>query len=247
MNAQKNNSEWYCEWFNSPYYHILYKTRDHLEAEQFIKTLISYLSPPQESIMLDAACGKGRHAIYLASFGFHVDAFDLSSNNIKDAKKHQTPNLNFFIHDIRDPLKMDQYDYVFNMFTSFGYFENQNDNLKALQAIHASLKKDGLFIMDFMNVDHVINKLVKQETKTIDGITFHINKSVANGFIEKNISFTDQMKSYQYQEQVRIISRDELTHLFLQAGFEILHEFGDYTLNEFDPLKSDRIIIIAKK
>ncbi|MCB0400716.1 MAG: methyltransferase domain-containing protein [Flavobacteriales bacterium] len=247
MSSSEDKSEWYCDWFDSPYYHTLYKTRDNQEAQEFIRTLIGFLSPAPQSMMLDAACGKGRHAIFLASFGYQVHAFDLSPNNIELARKHESSGLKFFINDIRTPLKDTHYDYAFNMFTSFGYFEDEADNLKALKAIYASLKPGGRFVMDFMNVARVMNHLVEQETKSIDGIDFHIEKSVSNGFIEKRITFSDRSRHFSFLEKVKIITRDQLIDLFVHAGFQVLFEFGDYELGDFNLQESDRIIIIAKK
>ena len=57
--------EWFKNWFNSPYYHILYKERDSYEAEYFIDNLIIYLKIAENSKIIDIACGKGRHSIYL--------------------------------------------------------------------------------------------------------------------------------------------------------------------------------------
>ena len=80
---------WFKDWFNSPYYHQLYFKRDEAEAAKFIDKLIDYLKPPQGSLMLDVACGKGRHSRQLASKGFDVTGIDLSTDSIKEAKKYE--------------------------------------------------------------------------------------------------------------------------------------------------------------
>lgn len=59
-------TEWYKDWFNSAYYHKLYFHRDEAEAQRFIQKILDYLKPLPESRMLDVACGRGRHARFLA-------------------------------------------------------------------------------------------------------------------------------------------------------------------------------------
>ena len=78
--------EWFSTWFDSPYYHILYAKRDEQEAADFIASLLQKLHLAPGSRVLDAACGKGRHAITLQQLGFSVDAFDLSPANIEAAQ-----------------------------------------------------------------------------------------------------------------------------------------------------------------
>src|SRR5437762_12121241 len=119
---------WYKDWFNSPFYHKLYFERNEEEAKQFIHKLIGFLQPQPGSLMLDAACGRGRHSRILAEMGFEVTGFDLSFENIKYAKLSEQSagsrgdDPEFYQHDMRYTLRANYYDFVFNFFTSFGYF-----------------------------------------------------------------------------------------------------------------------------
>ena len=83
--------EWFGKWFDSPYYHILYHDRDFQEAQQFIDNLINVLGLSKTDNILDVACGKGRHSIYLNQKGFDVTGFDLSEQNIDHVKKMKCP------------------------------------------------------------------------------------------------------------------------------------------------------------
>ena len=140
-----NKKDWFIDWFNSPYYHTLYKDRDDMEAKKFISNLIDHLNPINKSLFVDVACGKGRHSVYIAGLGYTVDGFDLSKNSINEAKQNESSNLTFYINDIRNPLKKDHYNYAFNLFTSFGYFDNYQDNQQAIIAIADSLTTNGMF------------------------------------------------------------------------------------------------------
>ena len=246
-NIKKDKSDWFKSWFNSPYYHILYRDRDNIEAENFISLLFRYLNPSMDVKILDVACGQGRHAIHMNKLGYNVDAFDLSENSIMNARLHENEKLHFFINDIRSPLKLGHYNLAFNLFTSFGYFSEEDDNYQSIEAIANSLTKKGLFIMDFMNVDKVINDLVSSEIKTINGISFIINREVIDGFIIKNIAFIDKGRKFSYQERVKAITLSDFERYFKAAGLKLTTTFGDYKLSAFDNTTSDRLIMIVSK
>lgn len=242
-----NKKYWYKEWFDSPYYHILYQNRDNTEAQLFLNNIIDFLSPNKESLMLDAACGKGRHSIFLASKGFTVHGFDLSPSNIQEAKKNETDKLKFFENDIRIPLNSNHYDYVFNLFTSFGYFDDYNENFLALNALNESLKSNGILILDFMNVSKVVDNLTNDETIVLNNITFNVSRKYTQGYIVKSIRFSDAGRDYNYEERVKAIDFEEFKNMFSKTNLAIQHVFGDYNLSTFDAQNSDRLIIIARK
>jgi SAM-dependent methyltransferase len=121
-------SEWFGTWFDSEYYHLLYKDRDYTEAEAFVAKLAAYLEPPKDALIHDLACGKGRHSIYLNKLGYHVEGSDYSANSIKHAKQHENDTLKFYVHDMRLPMPR-KYDYILNLFTSFGYFNTEAEHL----------------------------------------------------------------------------------------------------------------------
>ena len=241
------NMNWFEHWFNSPYYHILYKDRNEKEAQIFIDNLISYLQIPKKSNILDIACGKGRHSKYFNQKGMHVTGIDLSSNSIEIAKKEENSTLNFYIHDMRQIFKPNFFDIATNLFTSIGYFEKTEDEQKAVNAMASNLKKEGILIIDFMNVKKVIEKLVSFERKKVDNITFNIRKDIINNFILKDISFSDNKKSYQFQEKVKVLTLTDFSNLITNAGLKIIDIFGNYNLEHFNALKSERLILVCQK
>lgn len=238
---------WFGEWFNSPYYHILYQKRDYREASIFIDHLISKLGFNQQHLLMDLACGKGRHSIYLNQKGFNVVGLDLSEQNIKSAKAYENQRLKFHIHDMREVFKENEFDYVLNLFTSFGYFECDSDNLKCIKAMASALKPGGSIILDFLNPHVVINQLVPEEVKVINDIEFHITKNYADGFIHKDIKFEDRNEQFAYQEKVKAITEKEFLTYFKAAGLQVEACCGNYELEPYQINKSDRMIFIAKK
>lgn len=238
---------WFASWFNTPYYHLLYKNRNQSEAEHFIQHILQRLKPSEEAIFLDVACGRGRHSKFINRNGFNVHGIDLSEENIKEANKYVSESLHFQQHDMREIYLENHFDYTLNLFTSFGYFERDNDNQRAINAMANSLKKGGKLVIDFMNAKKVILKLVKEEIKAVENIHFHIQRKVENGFIFKDIYFKDGEKNHHFQEKVQALDLSDFSHYLQKAGMNIIDLWGDYELNDFDVLNSNRLIIVAQK
>ncbi|WP_223274529.1 class I SAM-dependent methyltransferase [Salibacter halophilus] len=227
--------EWFENWFETSYYHTLYKNRDESEAQKFIERVVKQLDLKTGAKVLDLACGRGRHSQILAQLGFHVTGADLSKNSIQHAKTHISEEVEFIVHDMREPLKK-SFDAVFNLFTSFGYFDHVSDNLKVLKSVRSELNPQGSFILDFLNSRHAIETMVPTEEKLIDGCHFHINRYVEDGIIVKKIRVIDPKNKVdtQYFEKVNAFSFDDLSKMLDMAGFKVVDVWGDYKLNKFE-------------
>lgn len=241
----ETQDHWYSHWFNTDFYHLLYKGHDYQEARVFMDKITSYLNLPEEGSILDVACGRGRHSIYLNSLGYNVTGIDISEKSIQYAQKYENPTLKFELHDMCETFPK-QFDAVFNLFTSFGYFEDDEDNLTALKAFKANLNEVGFGVIDFMNVNWVINNLVPNETKTVEGIDFHIQKYFKDNYIYKEIFFEFEGKAQHFTERVKALNLEDFERLFEKADIYLLDIFGDYKLNKFDSENSERLIMIFK-
>jgi len=242
-----DQKEWFSEWFDSPYYHILYQNRDDKEAEFFLSNLITFFKAKREWKIIDLACGKGRHAIFLNSLGYDVTGIDLSSKSIAIAKKSENENLHFEVQDLRHLKFKEKFDIALNLFTSFGYFRSKEEDAIVIKNIHHILKPKGFVLIDFMNTGVVLRNLVAKENKLVCGIHFQISKKKENGFIVKNIHFCDKNKEYEYSEKVQTLSSSDFEKLLTDHGFSILNLFGNYKLDEFRSESSERLIILAQK
>jgi len=237
--------EWFEDWFNSKYYHILYQNRDEKEAENFIQNLSQFFK--KEDKIIDIACGAGRHTLFLSELGYHTTGIDLSQESIKSAKEKSKGKIPFEVWDMRKCYKKQEFDVALNLFTSFGYFENNEDDLSAIKAMSDNLKEEGILIIDFLNSKKVIDNLVKKETKVIEGVQFNISRKVEDGFIIKNIEVIHDGEKMSFQEKVKALTKDDFSELLTFAGLQIIDTFGNYKLDEFNYQTSDRLIIIAKK
>jgi SAM-dependent methyltransferase len=237
--------DWFTDWFNTSYYHILYKNRNDEDAQLFMKNITTFLKLAKTTHILDLPCGKGRHAVFLNSLGYKVTGGDLAENSIKLAKEFENDTLKFKVHDMRKPFN-NKYDTIFNLFTSFGYFEDDKEDILILNNIKSGLKKDGFFVFDFLNAEKVKLNLVTEEVKIVDNITFNIQREIKNGFIFKHISFFDNNKQHSYTEQVKYLDLEKMTAFFNEVGFTITNVFGNYHLDNYSSKTSDRLIIVAK-
>lgn len=241
------NAEWYVDWFNSPYYHLLYNNRNFSEANFFIDNLCSNLKLQPESTIWDLACGKGRHAIALNSKKLRVIGTDLSVNSISEASKAGNANLEFFVHDMRQPFKVDYFDAVFNLFTSIGYFKEQADNFLVFENVALSLKKGSVFVVDFFNAKKVMNSFHSDYREERGNIIFEIKKSIVNNAIVKHIDFSDGNKNYFFEEYVSLLTQNDFEEFGNKAGLSLLCTYGNYQFDAFDEKTSDRLILVFKK
>jgi 2-polyprenyl-3-methyl-5-hydroxy-6-metoxy-1,4-benzoquinol methylase len=242
-------SSWFKYWFNSPYYHQLYVHRDDEEAADFIDKLIGLLKPQPGNTMLDVACGKGRHSIQLAEKGFEVTGIDLSEESIAEALESESDTLHFYTHDMRLPFWINYFNYAFNFFTSFGYFDTLREHDDAMRTIAQSLKPNGVFVLDYLNVKFAESHLLPEAESTVGDTRFLISKWYDDLHFYKKIVVEDplQPEPIVYTEKVAKFSLDDFNQMFDRQGLVIEMVFGDYNFAAYDANLSPRLLMIARK
>jgi SAM-dependent methyltransferase len=241
------SSSWFESWFNTKYYHLLYKNRNDVEAQKFIDNILLHLSLPIGSKILDVACGKGRHSKYLSCKGFDVTGIDLSTESIAEASLSASENLHFFEHDMRKIFKPQYFNLVVNMFTSFGYFDNHEDNQNTIDSMASGIKDEGYLLIDFFNSTFVENTLIPNFEVEIESIKFQTHKKIEDGFIVKDITVFDSNQEFHFQEKVQLLTIENFTKYLSNQGLEIRSIFGNYELETFKKEESPRLIILAQK
>ena len=243
-----DKSNWFEHWFDSPLYHRLYNHRSEEEAQNFIENLLHEISPSPGSTMLDLGCGNGRHSKHLAAQQHLVTGIDLSSASIREAKKYESPTLHFCRHDMRASFGRACFDYVFSFFTSFGYFDDEEQNAIVMRNIANSLKPGGLLVLDYLNTEKAKRNLRAFEEREIDGIRYEIGKWYDARFIRKRIRVhVGLTEPLEFVEQIRSYTMDEIKRLAETQGLTTEQVFGNYHLERFDSEKSDRMIVFARK
>jgi SAM-dependent methyltransferase len=247
MSNCPDKKEWFATWFDSTYYHQLYAHRSHDEASAFIPKLVEFLQIEEGGRVLDLACGKGRHSFELAKLGLMVTGVDLSPCSIAEARQHQTEHVVFEVQDMRDLKFPKPFHCILNLFTSFGYFEDDADNALVLSQVYRHLQPGGLFVLDYFNAALIDPNQVLDQQVERDGVSFIIKKYVEKGHVYKNIDVHDGPTVEHYQEKVQLLTPDSIATMLHKAGFHIFARFGNYQLDPLDVTSSPRCLMVAQK
>jgi SAM-dependent methyltransferase len=243
-------TEWFKSWFNTDEYINVYRHRNEAEAELLVELILKNINILPKSNVFDMACGAGRHSILFAERGFNVTAVDLSERLLKVAKaRAEKRNLNIeFIHaDLRNFHINKKFNLAVNLFTSFGYFENDYENFSLFRDAFEVLHDGGFFILDFFNSEFVKEHLVPESIEQIDKSKVIQRRKIKDNRVVKDILVISNGVENNYRESVRLYDYDELKKCITDAGFKIINIYGDYHGNTFDSETSGRIIIIARK
>ena len=252
--AMKETKAWFEEWFNTPEYHTLYGHRDEAEADDFVDSICKELELSYCNV-LDAGCGAGRHVHAWARRGYDATGFDLSKNSILKAKnraeQRDLHNAEFHVLDLRKlkdygPWK-ESYDLVTNLFTSFGYFLDEQDHIDVVKGFAHSLKDGGVLILDYLNPKYSEARLVASEVVVKKDLEFQISRKIENGFFTKTISYTSpDLEECSHTELVKAWSVSELSELLSSVGLQVKSVVGDYDFSEYSE-DTPRMILIAEK
>jgi len=247
--TRQTQTEWFASWFDSLHYHRLYADRDDHEAAVLVDRLIARLDPKGDASILDLGCGAGRHAKYLASKGFDVTGLDLSAESIRIARRSEWPNLRFVRGDMRQPFGTRAFDAVFNLFTSFGYFDDAADNLRVIQHVANALKTGGQFVLDYLNVHRAAQHLRADERIDREDVTYQLSRWQDSAHIFKRIAIHDRRAAapIAFIERVAKLGEHDLRFMFELCRLRIDDLYGDYALAPFDPDRSPRLLVVATK
>ncbi|MGE5354196.1 MAG: class I SAM-dependent DNA methyltransferase [Acidobacteriota bacterium] len=243
-------AEWFKDWFDSSEYLEVYKHRNDEDARRLFKLILNNLSLAPGSDVLDIACGAGRHSVLFASAGYNVTGFDLSRNLLKVALKKSLEmglNINFFNADIRRPALKKQFGLIINLFTSFGYFDSDNENFALFHDASELLCEKGFFVFDYFNISFLKNNLVPETCDSANGRTVVQKRSIRDRRVVKEIKLINASGEKSYVESVRLYNDTEIIGALNNAGLKVNKIFGDYAGGAFSKESSPRLIIIARK
>lgn len=243
---------WFEEWFDSPLYEKIYANRNREEAAQ-LATLIENQIPVSDfPHLLDLGCGRGRHSITLAKRGYHVTGVDLSKEAIKKARRLATDdnlkNIKFSVGDMRNPIDR-TFDAVLNLFTTFGYFLDDSENVAVFKNVNRILKTGGLFMQDFLNSALVQKNLVPSEEGEYEKLHYRIERKIKNNMVFKTIRFNgaDPDEPLEFTERVKLYDLDWFERELEANGFDLLTIYGNYKGGSFVKNMSPRLIMLSQK
>lgn len=227
MEFKAQEADWFEEWFGEDYLRI-YQHRDESEAERAIELIATHLPGREIQAVLDLACGAGRHSKPLCERWWTV-GLDLSAALLRVARR-EAPESPYVRADMRVlPFADESFDLVVNLFTSFGYFEDDREHARVLARVRDATKAGGTFVIDFLNASQVRRNLVPYDERVENGITIEQTRVISpdNRFVEKTIRLRERGR--EYVERVRLLSAGDLERMLEAAGFEVVYCFGDYS------------------
>jgi SAM-dependent methyltransferase len=241
---------WFEEWFDSPLYEKLYSNRDETDAASLADLIEEVIPASDYRIILDLGCGRGRHSITLAQRGCQVTGIDLSKKAIKKAKRiagqKNLKNVDFLVRDMRDPLPK-QFDAIVNLFTTFGYFLEDEENRRVLRNTNKMLKQGGVLFLDYLNPHYVEKNLVPSESGMYGNLTYNVTREINDGMVFKTIQFSDDSldEPVKYRERVKLYDLEWFRDVLTESDYTIVETYGNYEGTPF-LVESPRMIIVAK-
>lgn len=261
----KNCKPWWQTVFDQNYLKIYVD----IATPEITKTQVDFLTKvldlPKGAVILDLACGWGRHSIGLAKLDFQVIGIDFSKHFLNQARQEAKKigvKVMFRRQDMRHLNFVNKFNAVINMFNSFGYFEKESDHLLVLKKVVKSLKPKGKFLVDLNNGLETLMKLysnrkVNRKTGFLTNIRRH-KLSTGNIALAKNEfdpvnmrwfltrTWKENGKLRKYMSNMRLFTLPELRHLMEESGLLIEKVWGDFDYSPYN-INSPRMIILAKK
>ncbi|WP_029192613.1 class I SAM-dependent methyltransferase [Paenibacillus harenae] len=240
---------WYEQSFGVDYLTV-YTHRNAEQAEGEVAQMMQWLRLPNQAKVLDLCCGMGRHSLRLADLGFDVTGFDLSEVLLAEAgAKDTASNVRWVQGDMRSlPFPRHAYDAVVNLFTSFGYFDQDEENRKVLSEIDKVLKPRGKWIIDYLNPDVVVSRLIHESERKENSVTIREVRRVEDGMVKKQIAVCEEEGSPRhYIEQVKLYTFTDFERMLQGTSLVLDQAYGDYSGSEYVAAVSPRMILVGHK
>ncbi len=236
---------WFQQWFNDDYLK-LYSHRTMREAEEQVQFIRQAVGLKGSESVLDLACGTGRHSLAFGTKGNRVVGIDLSKSLIDKAKQrlieYKGLDITFLVADMFHLPDIGQFDLIVNLFTSFGYFEEDSQNQKVFEVVDRHLTKEGVFFLDYLHPYSVKQSLVPEENQLIEGERVVISRFLDKDTVIKRIEFPGRA----YEERVKLYEKDKIEEMLENEGLTIVKSWNDYLGNEWKE-EGDRQLFMCKK
>ncbi|MCP4676265.1 MAG: class I SAM-dependent methyltransferase [Deltaproteobacteria bacterium] len=250
---RKRPREWWSDIFDDDYLSLLPASaaRDTRREVDFIE---KNLSVNKESLILDLACGNGRHAVGMSRRGYRIVGVDLSLPMLAragEAAQEADQKINFIHGDMRD-LGFDQtFDGIYCVGTSFGYFDEPT-NQKVLEGVAKALKPGAPFLLEVANRDHAIADQPNLTWFEGDGSVCmeETNFNFINSrlYVARQLIMGESGRQVKHELSIRLYSLHELGMMLHKAGLAVSQVAGhSATPGAFFGADSAYIIILASR
>lgn len=246
---------WFKETFGQRYLD-LYSHRDESEARSVLNLIRRAALPLrlEQLRILDLACGAGRYSSLLAGQGHFVAGVDLSAELLLNATRRTESETDigravFIRADMRAVPFKDAFDLVICMFTSFGYFDTDQQNAAVLTEMAGALRSGGAYLIDFLNRPRVMSRLKPEDSFEKGGMKVQQRRWITADSLrveKETLVQSNDGSRERYRESVRLFSRGEMLAMLDLAGLPVENVFGGYDMTEHGD-DSERLILTGRK
>jgi SAM-dependent methyltransferase len=237
-------ADWFERWFGEEYI-ALYPHRNAAEAEHAVELIERTIGDAPVSRVLDLACGAGRHSRVLAR-RWWTAGLDLSEFLLHLAKREGV-DAALVRSDMRVlPFRESAFGLVVNLFTSFGYFEDDSSHMQVVREVARVTQKRGTFVLDFLNTAQIRRTLVPYDERNIGGKIVELRREISDDdrFVIKRICIRGS--GAEFTERVRLFETADLSGMMGAAGFDVVALYGNYDATPLTP-DSPRVILFGRK
>ncbi|MAE60613.1 MAG: SAM-dependent methyltransferase [Planctomycetaceae bacterium] len=237
---------WYVDAFDE-LYPLLYPHRDDASADQQIAALRSWLNLPPSQRVLDVACGAGRHLASLRRSGADAWGLDLSVPLLARAAARAECRGRVVRCDMRAIPFGPVFDLVVNLFSSFGYFQHDHDNQRALHEMAGVLRPGGRLVIDHIHADHLTRTLTRDSQSAHGSTTVVHHRTIEDQRVVKRSTITfEDGSTRRVTESVRLYQSRELSQMMKLAGLSDPTTCGDFNGSPLTD-DADRMILTATR
>jgi SAM-dependent methyltransferase len=225
-------------------------TRIAEATHQMAKALA--LTAPFAKTVLDLCCGPGRCAIALAKQGLSVTGVDRTKYLLDKARgraRKEGVRVEWIQEDMKNFVRNDAYDLALSMFTSFGYFESRDEDLRVLKNIYTSLRPGGQVLIELLGKENLARIFQPSLAETApDGAILVQRPEILDGWSRVRNTWTiiRNGNARQFTIELNLYSGQELRERLERAGFEDVRLYGNLEGEPYGP-EASRLIVVGRK
>lgn len=220
-------------------------------AAEEVSQALTLLKIEPGARVLDLGCGVGRHSLELARRGFRVTGVDRTASYLEQSRGKAAQaklEAEFVQSDMREFLQPGAFDAAINLFTTFGYFRDPQDDLKVMRNVCRSLKPGGAFLMDTHGKETLSKIFQKRMWHEYGGMIVlnEVNVTQTWSWIQARWLMFRGSERIEHTVEHRLYAGSELAALFGAGGFSRVEVYGDMEGHPYDET-ARRLVVVGRK
>lgn len=243
-------------WFeNDEFWHtfapMMFRQKRIDAAAEEIEELLVLVPGEPGAAVLDMCCGPGRHSLELARRGYNVTGVDRTEAFLATARERAQEeglHLELIRCDAREFARRESFDLAINLYTSFGYFENQDDDRRMARNLFEALRPGGRLVIDMMGKEILARIFTPRSWEEIDGVIILQERLLADSWrwIDNRWILLRGQERHEFHLGHRLYSADELCSLLEGVGFATTQAHGSLAGAPYDQ-EAKRMVVVAEK